>query len=84
MENPGEGERPARAASLFRLLHWMGVDDDCPLHLSATKAVGLEESAVTSSKLKASGRPPQQVADSVLRAIDEERLYILTQGIHQA
>ncbi len=27
---------------LFRLLHWLGIDDNCPLRLSAPEAVGGE------------------------------------------
>jgi hypothetical protein len=41
-DDQGQGERVASPVSLFRLLYRLGVDDDCPIHLSAAKALGVE------------------------------------------
>jgi hypothetical protein len=48
-DDPGPGERAAHPVGLSRLLSGLGVDDDCPLRLSAAKALGVEPAAVTSS-----------------------------------
>src|SRR2546423_1395608 len=41
-DDRGERARADYPVSLFRLLYRLGVDDDCPLRLSAAKALGVE------------------------------------------
>src|SRR2546430_2707602 len=41
-DDPGQGEHTAHPVGLFRLVYLLGVDDDCPIHLSAAKALGVE------------------------------------------
>ena len=38
----GKRERADHPVGLFRLLYRLGVDDDCPIRLSAAKALGVE------------------------------------------
>jgi hypothetical protein len=48
-DDPGPGERAADPVGLSRLLSRLGVDDDCPVRLSAAKTLGVEPPGVTSS-----------------------------------
>jgi hypothetical protein len=41
-DDQGQGERAAHHVGLFRLVYLLGVGDDCPVHLSAAKALGPE------------------------------------------
>jgi len=41
-DDPGQRERADHPVGLFRLLYRLGVNDDCPIRLSAAKAVGVE------------------------------------------
>ncbi len=41
-DDPGQRERADHPVGLFRLLYRLGVNDDCPIRLSAAKALGVE------------------------------------------
>lgn len=41
--NPGQAGRAGHPVSLLRLLYLLGIDNDCPLRLSAAKAMGIKE-----------------------------------------
>ena len=41
-DDQGQGERAALPIGLLWLLHRLGVDDDCPIRLSAAKAMAIE------------------------------------------
>jgi hypothetical protein len=47
-------ERAAYPVDLFRLLYRLGVDDDCPIRLSAAKALGFEPPPRVMSSTKSS------------------------------
>src|SRR5438067_3093884 len=42
-DDPGQGEHAALPVDLFRLLYLLGIDNDCPIHLSAAKALEVSE-----------------------------------------
>src|SRR5258708_25936521 len=41
-DDPGQRGRADHPVGLFRLLYRLGVNDDCPIRLSAAKALGVE------------------------------------------
>ncbi len=48
-DNQGQRGHADHPIGLFRLLYRLGVDDDCPIRLSAGKALGVEPPGITSS-----------------------------------
>ena len=40
--DPGQAPRATLPPGLLRLLHWLGVDDDCPIRLSAANDLEVE------------------------------------------
>jgi hypothetical protein len=40
-DDPGQRGRTDRPVGLFRLLYRLGIDDNCPIRLSAAKALGI-------------------------------------------
>ena len=42
-DDPGQAGRAAHPVGLFRLLYLLGIDNDCPIRLSAAKALGIKE-----------------------------------------
>ena|SRR5579885_2058096 len=41
-DDPGQAGRAAHSIGLFRLLYLLGIDNDCPIRLSAAKALGIK------------------------------------------
>ena len=42
-DDPGQAGRAAHPVGLFGLLYLLGIDNDCPIRLSAAKALGIKE-----------------------------------------
>jgi hypothetical protein len=75
-DDSGQRGRAAHAAGLFRLLYRLGVDDDCPIRLSAAKALGVEPSLGVISSIDPPRGPRAWRLGSTLHRDGSHRQYL--------